>query len=203
VPKITKIGEGRNKNSRLSIYVDEQFVCFLNSFTVYKYKLVEGQEIDLERLKQIQMETEQDTAFDLAIKYLSKYVKTEKEIKDYLISKGFLSELVEKVIDKIKSYKYIDDQQYAQNFIDNSKNRYGINKIKMTLKQKGVSNDIINKIEVHPSEEMLDSLVQKYMRSKEKTKENKQKCAKFLYSRGFNWDTISHAIGRIEEDEND
>ena len=198
--KITKIGEGKNKSNRVSIYVDEQFICFLNSFTVYKYKLVEGQEIDIEWLKQIQMENEKDTAFNLAIKYLSKYVKTESEIKDYLISKGFLPELVSEVISKIKDYKYIDDQKYVETFIECSKNKYGINKIKMMLKQKGISENLLNKIQVEPDKEMLNNLVQKYMNKKEKTRENFQKCAKFLYSRGFSWDTISKAVSQLKED---
>ncbi len=196
---ITKLGEGRNKNKRVSVFVDDQFICFLNSFTIFKYKLAEGQEIDLESLKNIQMENEQDTAFDLAIGYLSKYVKTKSEVEKYLLGKGFLPELVECVVNKIQSYNYIDDQKYTENFISCNKNRYGIHKMKMMLKQRGVEEGILSKMQKSDNSEILDGLVQKYMRNRENNQENRQKCAKFLYGRGFDWEEIGQATGKIKE----
>ena len=195
--KITKIGD-KNKSSRLSVYLDDEFVCFLNSFTIYKYKLKEGTEIELEKLKQIQCESEKDTAFDLAIKYLSKYQKTESELKDYLQKKGFLLELCDEVVEKVKEYKYVDDKRYVDSFVKNAKGRYGINKIKLSLKQKGIKDELISSIFVEEDLSDLQKLAQKYLKNKEKTSENLQKCAKFMFSRGYCYDDITKVLNELK-----
>lgn len=196
--KITKIGE-KNKSQRLSIYLDDEFVCFLNSFTIYKYKLDVGSEISLEDLKQMQFESEKDTAFDLAIKYISKYQKTESELKDYLLKKGFLSELCDDVLNKVKEYRYIDDKVFVENYIKNSKGRYGINKIKQNLKQKGISEELISQIEIEEDFSDLQKIALKYLKNKEKNNANLQKCAKFLFSRGYSYDEISRVIASLKD----
>lgn len=196
--KITKIGE-KNKSQRLAIYLDDEFVCFLNAFTIYKYKLSVGNEIDLEELKRMQFESEKDTAFDLAIKYISKYQKTESELKDYLLKKGFLSELCDEVLKKVKDYRYIDDRIFVENYIKNSKGRYGINKIKQSLKQKGISDELISSLEIEEDLSDLQKMAQKYLKNKEKNGANLQKCMKFMFSRGYSYEDISKVMSKIKE----
>ena len=199
---ITKLVEGRNQ--RISVYLDDQFVCFLNNFTVFKHKLKVGTEISMQQLNNIQLETELDTAFNLAVNYLSKYEKTEKEIGNYLISKGFLPEVKDAVLSKLKDYKYVNDLNFCENFFKMSQNKYGKNKIKMLLKQKGVSEEVINQTQLKSPDGVLDALAVKYMKNKEKTAQNKQKCAKFLLGRGFSWDEVSATLRKLDiEDENE
>lgn len=197
--KITKIGE-KNKASRLSVYLDDEFVCYLNVFTIYKHKLCVGKEITLDELKRIQFENKKDTAFDLAIKYISKYQKTESELKDYLLKKGFLNELCDDVLKKVKDYRYIDDKTFVENYIKNSKGHYGINKIKQNLKQKGVKDELISSIEIEEDFSDLQKIALKYLKNKEKTSANLQKCMKFLFSRGYNYDDITKVMASIKEE---
>ncbi len=192
--KITKIGEQKN---RQSIYVDDNFVCFLQSFTIFKHKLFVGKEITLQELEQIQFESEKDYAFDLALKHISKYTKTEKGLKDYLILKGFLPELCDVVIEKVKEYGYISDKRYAENFVETNKHRFGKNRLKQTLLQKGVSKNLVDCLNFETNEQDLLEIAQKYMKNKESTFQNKQKCAKFLLSRGFEWNEISKTLNKL------
>lgn len=198
MPIITKLGEGKNNKSRISVYLDDEFVCFLNSFSVYKNRLKEGQEIDVSILKDIQMESEKDTAFNLALKYVSKYSKTEKEIKDYILGKGYLPELADYVMQKLKEYNYISDVNFANQFLENSKFKYGKNKIKMLLKQKGISDEILQELQFSSDENALENLARKHLKNKECSFENLQKCAKFLYSRGFDWSEISKVLDKLK-----
>ena len=197
--KITKIGEN-NKAKRSSIYLDDEFVCYLNAFTIYKYKLGVGTNITLDELKRIQFESEKDTAFDLAIKYISKYQKTENELKDYLQKKGFLSELCDEVLKKVKDYRYIDDKAFVENYIKSCKGHYGINKIKQNLKQKGISEELISSIEIEEDYSDLQKIAQKYLKNKEKNAANLQKCMKFLFSRGYSYEDISKVMNKIKGD---
>ena len=200
---ITKLGEGRNKAKRVAVYVDDDFVCFLDAFTIFKYKLAVGQEITLEALQNIQTESETSGAFDLTIKYLSKYQKTEKEVYDYLKSKGYLDVVCQNVLKKVKDYRYLDDKIYVENFLRNSQGCMGINKIKQTLKQKGISEEILAELQIDSNFEDIKNIALKYLKNKERTKENLQKCAKFLFGRGFVWSDISPVIQslRVSEDE--
>ena len=193
---ITKIGT-KNKSGRFSIYLDDEFVCFLSEFTIFKYKLCEGKEVDIENLKQIQMESEQDTAFNLAIKYISKYQKTEKELKDYLVSKGFLEDVANAVLQKVKAYRYIDDKLFLDAYIKSSKGRYGINRIKQNLKQKGLDESLLNDIEIEEDLDDLQKIAEKYLKNKEKTRQNLQKCIKFMISRGFNYSDVLKVMERF------
>ena len=197
--KITKIGD-KNKSKRLSLYLDDAFFCYLNAFTIYKHKLMVGQEVNKEEIQKIQFESEKDTAFDLAIKYISKYQKTESELKDYLQKKGFLQTLCEETLKKVKDYRYIDDKMYVENYIKNNKGRYGINKIKQNLKQKGIQDDVILGIEIEEDFSDLQKIALKYLKNKEKNSANLQKCMKFLFSRGYSYDDISKIMSTLKED---
>ncbi len=200
---ITKIGEQKN---RQSIYVDDVFVCYLQSFTIFKHKLCVGQEIDRQMLARIQFESEKDYAFDLAIKHISKYTKTEKGLKDFLLSKGFLPELCDDILEKVKDYGYISDKHYAENFVETNKHRFGKLRLKQTLISKGVSKKVLEELEFETNPEDLLCMAQKYLKNKEKTPQSKQKCAKFLLARGFSWEEVSKTLEKLNfkesEDEN-
>ena len=199
---ITSIVAKKRDKNRFLIYIDNQFACILNDFSIFKYKLKEGKEITENELSNIQLECEQDIAFDLAIKYLSKYTKTEKEVKDYLISKGYLPSVVKEVTQKIKNYGYINDEGLAKTYTSMSKNKYGKNKIKFMLKSKGISEENIDKAlsELESQEDAVYELAIKHLKNKEKNKENLQKTSKFLYGRGFSWEDISKTLSKISKE---
>ncbi len=192
---ITKISENKK---RLAIYLDDQFVCFLNAFTIYKHKLAVGQEITKEKLEEIQFESEMDSAFDQAIKYISKYQKTESELVDYLQKKGYMPSLCQAVLKKVKEYRYIDDKNFVEAYVKQNRGRVGINKIKQSLKQKGISDELISQIEIEEDISDLQKIALKYLKNKEKNSANMQKCMKFMFSRGFSYDDISKTINSIK-----
>ncbi len=198
---ITQIKNSNNKK-RSSIYIDGNFVCFLDNFTIFKYKLKENKEISLDELQQIQLESEEDFAFDMAIKYLSKYIKSTNEVANYLNKKGFLPLVVDKTMDKIKKYKYIDDSILANNIVQTQSNKYGKQKLKYILKNRGINDeDIINSLENIENEfDNVLALSKKYMKNKENTLDNFQKLSKFLAGRGFSWEDINRAINQIKKD---
>ena len=65
-------------------------------------------------------------------------MKTEKEIRTFLKKKGYLEEVENYVIDKMKDYGYIDDETYAASYAAGASKRKGSRLIQLELKQKGV-----------------------------------------------------------------
>ena len=82
---------------------------------------------------------------------LEKKQKTERQIRTYLKEKGFLQENIDNCILKLIEYGYINDSDYAENFIKTYLKTKGPKKIKYDLITKGVDPEII--------EEKLNELV--------------------------------------------
>ncbi len=200
---ITKLGD-TNKGKRVAVWVDQEFICFLNDFTVYKNKLAEGGQIAIADLEKMQFESEKDTAFNLALKHLSKYSKTEKQLREFLRDKGYLPKLCDEVLEKVREYQYVDDRRFAENFVSSSKNKFGSARLKMMLQQKGVGEEIIREaLENLDNAGAVQEICKNYMKKKEKTVQNWQKCANYLYGRGFSWQQISAALSELKKEKED
>ena len=109
--KITQIEQQKRDKTRVNIYVDYSFYCGLNMEAVVQNRLKIGQEIEKDFLDEIQVESEQQTALNKAVKYISKTMKTEKQIIDYLKGKGYVDRVVEFVLGKLKEYNFVEERK--------------------------------------------------------------------------------------------
>ncbi len=200
--QITSILVAKGKKSRRHIYIDGEFVCTLDEFNVYKYRLKVGSEITREELEQISLESEVDTAFGLALNLISKMQKTTKQVFDYLSSKGYPRIVCNSVVKKLQEYKYVDDEQYAKMYVATYITKYGRAKIKFMLSNKGVSSQIIeNVLENAPNQDdVVIEYTKKYMQNKDWNSQNYAKLSRFLANKGFGWSEINSAIGKIKEE---
>ena len=64
--------------------------------------------------------------------------RTEKGLSDRLRQAGFSREAAEDAMEYVKSYGYIDDLRYAQNYISYRIHTKSRQKILMELQQKGI-----------------------------------------------------------------
>ncbi len=194
----------RNK-SRSNIYLDGEFYCSMDNLLVLKYGLKPEMQISPEALSEIQEENEFATAFDKALTYVSNSKKSKKQVVDYLIRKGYLYSLAIKVIKKLEEYGFVNDDDYARSFVQESAKTNGKMLIKMKLRAKGIDKDTAENAvdEIEDEAPSAKRLAQKYMRSKEITKENLAKCYRYLLSKGFSFDAAKDAIksfGEVDDD---
>ena len=68
-------------------------------------------------------------AKNLALKLLNRYDKTQNEMKKYLINKSIMPDIVNKVIEYLMEYNFINDERYARNYINKNIFKYGEKKI--------------------------------------------------------------------------
>ncbi len=206
MPKITKMERQKYKNSRVSVFVDDEYAFSLTDEAVIEYGLSVGKDVNTLPLEEIYIEDQYKQALSSAFNHMSRSEKSEKQIKDFLIKK-FSEDITERVINRLKELNYLDDYNFAKNFAESSKNS-GVNAIKMKLKTRGVSDEIINSVlEEFSEKEQLEKAVEltkkqlpKY--SKYELYDQKRKINDFLYRKGFQWDVIKSAIERVftEED---
>lgn len=198
--KITDIKEQLKNKKRVSVYLDGEFYCGLDLITALKYRLKVGEFIDESRLVKIQFEAELQACFDRALNFISASVKTQKQIQDKLKKLGYLDEIIEKVIEKLKSYGYVCDSDYAKRFTNTYKSTKGKRLIKLELMKKGVKDidaqTALNEIE--SQQDACNAIADKYLKNKEKDKKNILKCYKYLLSKGFDYDEAKQAVDRYE-----
>lgn len=200
--KITEIKQiGKSDNYR--VYLDGSYVLTLNVYTIYTYHLTVGTEIDNLELERMQFDGEKTLAFEKAVALFSRSVKTKKEMKEYLTKKGYKQAVCDYVISKLEEYKYLNDEEYAKMFVCDNMKYKGKLMLRQMLMKKGISKDIIEEAlkNLNQDEEIV-LLCEKYMKSKDKTSENKQKLYRYLLSRGFNYEEVKNAINKCFKEDN-
>ena len=98
--KITDIKTQVKTPTRCNIYLDNAFYCGMELETIMRHRLKIGTEIDPEKLAEIQAESESIRALDKALNFISRSQKTKKQVKEYLEKKGYLSSVIDVVLDK-------------------------------------------------------------------------------------------------------
>lgn len=204
MPEITEITTQKNNADRCNLFVDGVFCCGLLKETAFKYSLKKGLTVSEEELKKIIEDDKIKQAFSVALSYVAKALKTKRQVKDYLLKKGYDDELSWKCVDKLKEYGYVDDVEYSKRYIESVGDKYGRKLIEFKLMQKGVRKDDICAAydavgirEVNPAVEVA----KKYLRNKEKTKENISKTYRYLVGKGFSYDEINDCMSILGEDE--
>ena len=201
--QITDLKPQVKNSKRVSVYLDGNYYCGLDLITVIKERLKVGDTITKERLVEIQRESEAQACMDVALRALSKSVKTEKDIVKKLLSKGFLEEIAIETVEKLKGYGYINDQDYSNRYAETYKNRKGKKLIKLELKQKGVDEKVIDET-LNAIESELETalkLAEKYCKNKDKDIKLKQKCYNYLLSKGFSYEDSLTATKQVLGDE--
>ena len=203
--EITAITPQTKDKGRCNIYVDGRFCCGLTLEATVKNRLKVGQIITEERLAEIQLESERSTAFDKALTHLSATRKTEKEIRKFLTGKGYLPAVVDYAVEKLRSYNFLNDGEYAEAYAENAAKRKGSRLIRMELMQKGVSEEAVeaalDAIPQEQEEEAARAVLEKYMRGKPFDKPTLQKAFRYLMGKGYDYDIARAVLSSLGVDE--
>ena len=136
--KITRIEVQKRNKERFNIYIDEVYAFSVNGELIYKEKLVVNEEVDEEKLHNIAMKENLSRCKNTALRIIERSYKTEMEIKEKLIEKGYDLESILPVVDFLKEYSFIDDKEYIKLYIKDRIRRQGSQKIKYALIKKGI-----------------------------------------------------------------
>lgn len=198
---ITDIKEQVKNKKRVNVYLDGAYYCSLDLVTLVKNRLKIGMEISKEELVKIQYESEFQSCFDSALNFISVSQKTKKQIKDKLIQKGYLEEIVLKAIDKLIEYGYVNDSDYAEKYVNSYKNQKGKKLIKLELLKKGVKEEDLSEFldGVDSQIETISKLADKYMKNKPCDLKTVKKLYSYLISKGFDYDEVKEVSSKYLE----
>ena len=201
--EITAITPQKKDKLRCNIEVDGRFYCGMKLETVMQHRLKVGASVTPDFLAQIQLESEKGTALDKALTHISASMKTEREVRAYLARKGYLADVSEYVIGRMKELAFLDDALYARMYVESAGKRKGERIIEMELRRKGVAQeDISAALETLTNkEETAKTVLNKYLRGKELDKNTFRKAYAHLISKGFDYDTARAALQGLQDED--
>jgi len=142
---------------------------------------------------------------------LSRRDHSESEMRAKLSRKGFDSDDIEGVIDRLKQKKLIDDRQFADRFVTSQLNRkpVGPRLLSLKLKQKGVAQDIIQAsidgvfTDIAKELELIAMAADDWHRHHIAPVKGKEKLWRYLIGRGFTTSVISDYLEQLNLDSED
>lgn len=203
--EITAITPQKHDAARCNIEVDGRFFCGMQLLTVMEHRLKVGSIVTEEELSQLQLAGERQTALDKALTHIAASMKTERDIRDFLRRKGYLQDVADYVVGKMKGYGYLDDEAYARAYAESAGKRKGGRLIRMELKRKGVSDQAIAAALSEGVDEgaAAKAALEKYLRGKKPDEKTLRKAYAHLMSRGFDYDTARSALAGMRSDADD
>ncbi len=138
-------------------------------------------------------------AYDLALGYIETKLRTEKEIIKYLEKKGYSTNTISDVLNRLKSNNLINEVKYVEAYTNDKINlsSYGPFKIKRDLSELGISENVIDNY--------LDKIIDK----KVKLMKNKSlfmiknKLKGDLALLGFDKDMINYKLNSLDKSDED
>ncbi len=199
--EITGITPQVKDKTRCNVEADGRFYCGMKLETVVRNGLKAGATVTPEELSRMQLESEKLTAMDKALSHITASMKTEKEIRDFLTKKGYLRDVCDYVVEKMKGYGFLDDGEYAKSYAESAGKKKGKRLIALELKRKGISDEDAERALSALSDETESAMrrLEKYLRGKPLDRKTLSKGYAYLIGKGYDYDTAKRAIEALGE----
>ncbi|MBI5403966.1 MAG: RecX family transcriptional regulator [Ignavibacteriae bacterium] len=196
--RITAI-EPQKRKGRYNVFLDEEFAFGADKETIFHFGLRKNDELSDEKINEIRDYDEFNLGKKTAFSFLGYKPRTEKELIKKLKEKKISVKNIEKTLKVLKDLKYLDDGQYAKMYLEEKLSRKPAGKrlISMKLAEKGIKKEVIENVmasqyseekEKKKAKELLIKYLKKVRAKSDLDK--KQKCYRFLLSRGFDYEIV-------------
>lgn len=221
---ITKITAGVRDPNRVNIFLDGHFAFSLDIAQVIELDVKVKQSVTPKRLKELREASEFGKLYQRTLEWLLTRPHSVRETATYLKRRKFkrkqlnrqreregkpmLPEIQDKTIDlvmeRLTAKKYLDDLKFAKFFVENRYVRKGISqkRLKMELRQKGVSDDNI-KIALAEVDRPEDEELLKVIKKKRKKYPDDFKLVGYLIRQGFDLNRAKDAVANYSEEASD
>ena len=189
-----------NKKGTFDVWVDGEYICDIDDETVYKMSIKKGDEVSDEFLSEIKHLSQVQGAKRAGARLLTASMKSRYDFEIKLVQKGFDKGAAKQAADFFEEKGFLNDAAYAKAFVADALTlkKQGASKIRMTLKSKGISADIIDALLAdfdESEEENLKALVEKeFAKMPVCDKKHIDKLKRKLYSKGYKIGDIISAV---------
>ncbi len=187
--------------TRTRVYIDYEFAFVLYKGELRRYHVIEGKELLEEDYKELTETILPKRAKARCMHLLEKRTYTEQQLYNKL-KQDYIPTYIQGAIDYVKSYGYVDDEQYAYDYITYHMEGKSKRQLSLDLYKRGIPKEMIqNKLEelLESNEEREIELIQKLLAKKQydstqATKEEKERWIGRLLRRGFSYDKIKQCV---------
>lgn len=144
----------------------------------------------IEEKSELEIKEEVRRAKLRALHLLTAMDRTEANLREKL-EVSYSAETVEKAVEYVKSFGYLDDERYVKNYIESKSRSKSRKQIEQELLyKKGVSKEAVERGFEQAEQEDVTIVIEKYMRKKRIEPENcdyeqKQKFFAYMMRKGF------------------
>ena len=201
VTKIEAIGRTKWK-----VELDGEFAFVLYKGELKRFGIQEEAELSEELYEKIRKEVILKRAKLRAMHLLTDMARTEKNLREKLCKSLYPSDdIVDTAIVYVRSFGYLDDERYAENFIESRKHTKSRKEIYAALLQRGVSSEEVERAFTNCySEEGEQEAIRKLIAKKNvdiyhATDTELQKLYGYLARKGFRYEEIRRACQKHEQ----
>lgn len=178
------------------IFQDGESLALYNG-EIRRLDIAVGKEIDEEEYYITIYPVLKKRAFARLMHILEKSFKSENDIIKKLKLSFYTEEAIKEAMEKAKKFGYIDDDRYAERYINTYKDKYSKMKLKYKLLEKGINKEIIdNALESFKVDEepMIKKLLNKKHYFETEDPDKKQKIIASIMRQGFKYQKIKDVI---------
>lgn len=176
---------------------------------ILKNNLLRKQDITLELLELIMEENKYYEIYELSLSYIDTKMRTESELKEYLLKKGFDELLINDVIERLKNENLINEEKYINAYINDkiSLSKDGPFKIKRNLLDLELNeyliDEYLSKVSFSVWQEKIDKIISKRVNLMKNKSEYtiKNKLREDLFNLGYDKDQIELSLNNIEKND--
>ena len=205
---VNKFTKGRNgmyivtleDNTKLTIHED----------LILKYNILITKTITDSQKENILEENKKYEIYEVALSYISKKIRSSKELRKYLLKKEYQVDLIDDAIELLYTQGYLNDKIYAKSLVHDRilLSMDGPNKIKKELSDNNIDNAIIEEAIAEYSNEIELEKIEKIVNKQIKLNTNKgsnllkKKINMYLINLGYNLDLINNVLNSINISDN-
>lgn len=210
---ITKITTQKKNTDRYNIFMDygngEEYAFSVDGDVLVKFQLKKGMELDELSLTEIHFQDDIRKAYHLAIRFLSRKMRSEAEVKKYLSEKEVDVPIIQEVVHKLYEYRFLNDEEYAYAYVRTQMNTTdkGTDLIRRELLDLGIHENLISaSLNEYPYDKQVEKAVElcgKFTKkhSKDSQRILRQKTEQYLIRKGFPKDIISAALEEFKNND--
>lgn len=143
---ITNIEPCKRNKERSNIYIDNEFAFAVSNEIIYKFHLKIKNNIDIELMNEIIQEDNYIKGKEIALKYIERSYKTENEVRKKLLDKEYGEETVDRIIEFLSRYNFVNDNEYVERYLKEKLKTYGYKYVYNKLIQKGIDRNNIERV---------------------------------------------------------
>lgn len=196
--------------SKYKIFFDNGENIIFHENIIIKYNLLITKKIE-EDFDDIKKDNNNYMIYDMTVKYISKKMRCESEIRKCLKNKEISDELSDKIIIKLRKNGLLNDRKYVKSYISDKVrlNNLGLNKIKSELYNLKLDKNIVDEeINNYSNEDIIDNL-EKLIDKKIRTNRSyggsllKQKIITDFVNKGYNKEDIINILNKKDLNNDD